>query len=242
MKIAIISDIHSNIEALSAVLNEIENHNIRTIYCLGDIVGYGPNPRECIDTVKKTSQVILAGNHDFASVKKTELEYFNSYAREAIEKTRRLLKNSHRDFLSSLDYTLEDDTATYVHATPELPSMWDYILSSYDAVRNFTAFTTQVCFVGHSHIPVIFETSDNDSIAELHSQQIELHEDYRYIINVGSVGQPRDQDARAAFGIYEADHHSYEQIRVEYDVAKTQKKMRKLKLPEFLITRIAEGQ
>ena len=163
MKIALISDIHSNSEALAAVMEEIESLHVDTIYCLGDLVGYGPEPNECVGRIKDTASVIVAGNHDYAAVGLTPSDYFNKYARDAIEWTADTITREISDFLSGLDMIHRTDNALFVHATPQNPIEWDYIFSHNDAERNFRFFSEQVCFIGHSHIPNYFVRSGDGS-------------------------------------------------------------------------------
>jgi len=241
MKHAIISDIHGNIEALEKVLERIENEKVDDIICLGDLVGYGPNPKECIERIQKVARIILAGNHDHAAVGLTDPNYFNFYAKIAVEWTAMTLSKSEKNFLSSVPLMANNGSATYVHATPREPAAWDYIMSLEDAQSNFEHFSNQVCFIGHSHVPVIIELNNGDSCRLLNSTAVTFKPDCRYIINLGSVGQPRDRDTRASFGVFDDEALLFELIRVEYPYITTQQKILKTGLPSFLAERLGKG-
>lgn len=245
MRYAIISDIHSNLEALQAVLKTIEQEKIDKILCLGDIVGYGPNPNECIELVQQHCEIILTGNHDFACIENSELFYFNQYAKQAIEWTLTVLNNDNLQYLTDLPFNAIAEDFYLVHANPYDPKTWDYILSLDEAIYNFPKFDERICFIGHSHHPIIyFEYLDN---AELKynlklSSKIEIEPNKRYIINVGSVGQPRDGNPDAAFGIIDTATSSYELKRTSYNINQTCQKMMSAGLPQFLADRILIGR
>lgn len=242
MKYAIISDIHGNLEALDTVLAEIEKQKADSIICLGDIVGYGPNPNECVDKIKEVTEVSLAGNHDYAPLGKLDLSYFNPWARDAIRWTADELSESSIEFLLELPLKLEMNGFTIVHATPEQPAEWNYILTIGDAARNFSEFENQVCFVGHSHVPMVVSVDQEGEYLVQKENPLKIEEGLRYIINVGSVGQPRDLNPKASFAIYDHDEKTYQLLRVEYDISQTQSKIRKSGLPEFLAERLELGQ
>ena len=247
MRYAIISDIHSNLEALQAVLKTIELEKIDKIVCLGDVVGYGPEPNECIELVQQHCEIILTGNHDFACIEKSELLYFNQYAAKAVEWTVTVLSKENLDYLANLPLVGEIDDFFLVHSSPFEPQSWDYILSLDDAEFNFSKFENndQICFIGHSHHPVIYVEylEDGNKYYKQHmDHKIQLKEDCRYIINVGSVGQPRDYNPDAAFGIVDTTTQLYELKRVGYDVKKTYQKMISADLPQFLADRLLIGK
>lgn len=242
MRYAIISDIHGNLEALQSVLAEIKKKDVDSILCLGDMVGYGPNPNECIDLIKEQAEVILAGNHDYAPLGKIELSYFNQWARIAIEWTSENLNPASIDFLKSLPLQKEVDGFTIVHATPLEPDEWNYIISLGDAAKNFPEFKGQICFIGHSHVPMVVSVDEERNYCVLTDNPLKIHQKIRYIINVGSVGQPRDSNPMASFAILDTADNVYELLRVPYDIAKTQKKIRENKLPEMLAARLEVGQ
>ncbi len=242
MKYAIISDIHGNYEALESVLMEIDRHGVDSILCLGDVVGYGPNPNECVALIRERAEVTLAGNHDHAPLGRMDISYFNPWARSAIEWTRKELTQSSIDFLLELPLKIDRDDFTIVHSTPLEPADWNYIITIGDAVKNFPEFSTRVCFIGHSHVPMAISLNEGDDCRVLKENPIVISEDLRYIINVGSVGQPRDLNPLSSFAFYDTSDKKYELVRVEYDIAKTQRKIRQSKLPDFLAERLELGQ
>lgn len=239
-KYAVISDVHSNLEALRAVLNDIEKEKIKKVLFIGDVVGYGPDPVKCIELIRKRCIYSVAGNHDWAVIGYTPSDYFNYNARVAIEWTKEQLAEDDFKFLRSLSIVkvLEKEGVFLVHASPKEPDAWNYILSLYDAEINFQYFKERICLIGHSHVPFIIETLPSGEIV-LHREEIEFKESCRYIINVGSVGQPRDGNPDAAYAIINDKYARI--IRVRYDIEKTQKKMEKAGLPEFLIERLSKG-
>ena len=225
MKIAVIADIHSNQEALEAVLKEIENEKADKIYCLGDIVGYGPSPNECIDLVKGVTDKVVVGNHDSAVINQTDMMLFNSYARESTEWTRRMISDENYEYLLNLPLKISEHDMLFVHSTPLIPEDWNYILTQHSAEKHFNYFTESVCFIGHSHRPEMFRSVDN-----------------RLIVNVGSVGQPRDGNPKASFVIWNTEESEYELKRVEYDIKAVYKKVVKAGLNEFLGERLMVGR
>jgi diadenosine tetraphosphatase ApaH/serine/threonine PP2A family protein phosphatase len=242
MRYGIFSDIHGNLEALEAVLEELDRRQVDKRICLGDVVGYGPNPNECVELVRERADLVLAGNHDHAAIGRVDTTYFNIYARQAVEWTARQLTPESRAFLESLPFEQVMDDFTVVHSTPEEPERWDYLTSIGDALRNFPKFRGQACFIGHSHVPIIVAMRANGECAVERRNPLHFVDGERYIINVGSVGQPRDMNPDAAFGIYEDDARKYELCRVPYDVAATQKKIINAGLPYFLAERLERGQ
>lgn len=242
MRYAIISDIHANLEALESVLSEIEKHYVDSVLCLGDVVGYGPNPNECVEVIRDRAEVILAGNHDYAPLGKLDLTYFNPWARAAVEWTAEQLSESSRDFLLSLPLRLDLEGFTIVHATPLEPEQWNYIITIGDAVENFPEFKGRVCFVGHSHVPMIVSVNQHEDYRVVRENPLQIDSHRRYIINVGSVGQPRDLIPRASYSIYDTEILNYQLFRVDYDLAETQSKIIASGLPPFLAERLELGQ
>ena len=242
MRYGLISDIHGNLEALSVVIKELEKRNVDAVLCLGDIIGYGPDPEECVNLVKRHANVILAGNHDYAALGLLDIRYFNPHARRAIEWTASQISEATRKFLKERPLMRVYDDFTIVHATPAEPEKWNYILSLEDAAENFDHFQNQVCFIGHSHVPVIIARDEQGKISVRKGNEIELQDKEKYIINIGSVGQPRDLDPRAAFAIFDAERKHYELVRVPYDVKTTQQKILQQGLPFFLAERLEKGQ
>jgi predicted phosphodiesterase len=244
MRYAFISDIHANLEALEAVFEDIETQDIDDVICLGDIVGYGANPNECVDLVKKQCPVTLLGNHDAAAVELLSTQHFNIHAKIAIEWTTQNLRKEIWNTLCELPLKATVDPITLVHATPYEPNMWYYITSLEEAAFNFQFFDTQICMVGHTHIPIIIVL---DSQKELYVHQdagIKLDdiEGSRLLINVGSVGQPRDRNPRSCYGIFDMEAGEFSYRRVTYNIEKTQQKMKKIKMPEFLVSRLEDGR
>jgi len=242
LKYAIISDIHGNLEALKSVLQEIEKQKVDSVLCLGDIVGYGPNPNECVELVKEKTEVALAGNHDYAPLGKIDIAYFNPWARSAIEWTADQLTQLSIDYLLSLPLKMEVNGFTIVHATPHKPDEWNYITTIGDAVKNFAEFGSQICFIGHSHVPLVVSVDSENEYLVLSDNPIKVLPDHRYIINVGSVGQPRDSNPLASYGIFDNSTNIFEYHRVEYNISQTQNKIKATNLPVFLAERLALGQ
>lgn len=244
MRFAFISDIHANLEALEAVLDDIGSQNIDELICLGDIVGYGANPNECCELISSRSPVTLLGNHDAAAVDQLSTQHFNIHAKIAIEWTSKNLKKENQTFLEALPLKATKPSMTLVHATPYEPNMWYYITSLEEAAFNCQFFDTQLCFVGHTHIPIII-VLDKDKELYVHQDSL-IHldevENGRLLINVGSVGQPRDRNPKSCYGIFDDDSGEFTYRRVAYDIDKTQSKMKKIKMPEFLITRLQDGR
>lgn len=241
MRYAVIADVHGNLEALEAVLKKLNEESFDALLFLGDSVGYGPNPNECIEVLKKKAQVLLAGNHDRAVVGLTDIEYFNPHAQTAIEWTREVLKDENKKFLASLpiEKQMIDEGIYLVHSTPKEPEKWHYLMTSWDAYKNFPFFSEKICLIGHSHVPAIIEEPPEGKI-NIINISAEIKDDCRYIINAGSVGQPRDGNPEAAYVIL--TENSAEIKRVPYDILLTQKKMRDQGLPDHLINRLAHGR
>jgi predicted phosphodiesterase len=238
---AVISDIHGNLEALEAVLEAISREHVDAVYCLGDLVGYGPNPNECIDLAQDHSNIVIAGNHDWAAIGYTDTDYFNIYAKIAIMWTSQNLTEENHEFLEKVPLLkrLNEESIFLVHATPKSPDEWHYILNYHEAEENFEYLPDKFCLIGHSHVPVIMEKNSGGKI-NAYRGRLFFRDDCSYIINVGSVGQPRDGNPLASFGLLYPD--KIEIKRVPYDISKTQEKMRKAELPEYLIERLAVGR
>jgi len=225
LKIAIISDIHGNLVALEAVMDSIRSEGVDRVVCLGDVVGYGARPNECVDVIRSNEIPCILGNHDEGAIGLGDINYFNQWAREAILWTSVSLNEKSKEFLMSLKFTYEIEDMLFVHASPYEPKSWHYIFSEYEARLSFSSFKQQVCFVGHTHIPAVFSEPDGR----------------RHIINVGSVGQPRDHDPRACWELYETDPEKFKLIRVEYDVEEASSQIIAEALPGFLADRLKSG-
>jgi len=243
MRCLIISDVHANLAALETVFRDAGQFDI--IWCLGDMVGYGPDPNECISLLREYPHVCLAGNHDWAALGKLDIRTFNGDARAANHWTQSVLTQESYAYLRGLEPQHVEQGYTLVHGSPRQP-IWEYILDPLTAELNFSAFKTPVCFVGHTHVPVCFylpEPSD-DHLCEPRSprygQLIPLTSG-RWIVNPGSVGQPRDGLPYAGYAMLDTENHTLEHRRVEYPVEVTQEKMRAYRLPHRLIERLALG-
>jgi putative phosphoesterase len=234
MRIAIISDIHSNLEALKKTFEIIDTKNIDEIICLGDIVGYGANPNECVELVRRRVRYCVLGNHDYAIIDPRETLFFNTYARYADLWTREVITKENLDFLKSLPLTVKFKNLLFVHSSPAYPREWEYIFTEVQARVQFPYFKEKICFIGHSHYPGIYPESGKFNG--------KLDKNSRYIINVGSVGQPRDGDWRLSFGIFDTEKWTYENIRAEYDVDRASAKIIQNGLPQYLADRILIGR
>jgi predicted phosphodiesterase len=242
MRILVISDIHANYNALEAVLKDAGE--VDETWCLGDIVGYGPDPNAVVEEVRDIKNLTcLLGNHDVAVIGRIPFESFNGDARRALEYHERVLSASNMDFLRSLPSNLKvRENASLVHGSPR-DSVWEYVLNTLSARLNFDHFTTPWCMVGHSHIQCMFhfdEASDRVSLKPIKAgERIALQP--RLIMNPGSVGQPRDRDPRSAYAIYDSEAKTWEPRRVTYNIAEVQQRIREVGLPEKHAVRIAEG-
>jgi predicted phosphodiesterase len=232
MKIAVLSDIHGNLEALTAAFRTIESKGIRSVYCLGDIIGYGADPGPCIDLLMKRNIQTVVGNHDRALFDNHVLMCFNRNAKYAIEWTRQRLTQEQMNFLESLPYAVTDGDSTFVHASPLRPEEWDYLMSQRDAEASFPAFTTPLCWIGHTHMPDAFAEDGKERMPERGG---------RFIINVGSIGQPRDHDSRLSFCVFDTEDWSLEYVREEYDIEMAKKKIIDAGLPRWLGDRLLNG-
>lgn len=242
MLYAIVSDIHSNLEALSTV----PTVGMDAVYCVGDVVGYGPNPNECCEMVREKHAVTILGNHDAAVIGTMPLEWFNPAAREAAEWTRAQLTAENRLFLESLPLVSRSEHFIMVHGSLSAPERFEYITSPWEARPTFDSMDPfDLCFVGHSHVAEYYARKVGemgaDQIMMIGGGIIDLKPGFRYIVNPGSVGQPRDGNPHAAFAVYDTDAQTVEICRVEYPISVTQEKMRSAGLPDPLITRLEYG-
>ena len=242
MRYLIISDIHANMAALETVLADTPAFD--EIWCLGDMVGYGPNPTECIERIQEFPHICLAGNHDRAVMGRLDLNSFNLDARVANMWAQTELTPAARAYLSGLPVEIERDGFHIVHGSPREP-VWEYILDVGVACTNFSYFPTTVCLVGHSHIPVVFVLDEQRHRCE--AVMPPLFDAFslganRMILNPGSVGQPRDGDPRASYAMLDTENMTWELRRVSYPVEIVQERMRARKLPRRLISRLAMGR
>jgi len=244
MRYLIISDIHANQAALSAVLSDAGSFDL--IWCLGDLVGYGPDPNECIEQLRDLPHFSLAGNHDWAALGKLDITSFNSDARVASIWTQAELTAASREYLDALPTDQVNDQFTLAHASPRQP-VWEYVLDPLIAQRNFAYFQTPYCLVGHTHIPVIFcHRGDNPggctTLAPPYHGPVHLEIEGRLILNPGSVGQPRDGNSDASYAILDTRAMTWEHRRVPYPIEITQERMRARDLPPRLIERLSYGR
>jgi predicted phosphodiesterase len=242
MRVLLISDIHANLTALEAVLKAVGSYDL--VWCLGDIVGYGPQPNECVRRVDELKALSIVGNHDLACLGDLDLSDFNHDARVASEWTNGVLNETSRAYLKSIaPFRTVDEQVTHAHGSPRQP-IWEYLLEPKQADESLHFFETQLCFVGHTHIPTIFQSAGGRPARRMLPKDghvLTLDPQTRYIINPGSIGQPRDGDARAAYGIFDRDADTVSFHRIAYNIKKTQKLMEMVKLPEMLISRLTYG-
>ncbi len=251
MLYGVFSDVHSNHEALTAVLDFLEDLGVGGWICCGDLVGYGPDPNACLDRVRSLKNLtVIGGNHDLAVVERLDLDWFNQYARAAVVWTRGQLTDANRAFLQGLTARIETPNFTLAHGTPRNPPE-EYLLSPLQFKDNVPLVNKWPLFVGHSHMPLLFRFAEGDG-EKVDNRFLEDQEEVLprlhggamgpVAINPGSVGQPRDQDNRAACGVYDSDKGTFRVFRLPYDVAAVQAKIRAAGLPEYLALRLAYGQ
>jgi diadenosine tetraphosphatase ApaH/serine/threonine PP2A family protein phosphatase len=241
MRTLIISDIHANLTALETVLADAAPFD--AVWCLGDLVGYGPDPNECIERIIQLPNLqCIIGNHDAAAVGTIEVDSFNPEARKSVVWTQDRLTPANHEFLKKLPERLDLEYITLVHGSPYRP-VWEYLLDTRSATFNFELFESPYCFVGHTHLPVMYYLPDDRLVAQLvvpeHISQMTLAP--RAILNPGSVGQPRDHDPRAAYAMLDLTDYTWAWRRVEYDIQAVQERMRQQDLPERHIARLSAG-
>jgi predicted phosphodiesterase len=240
MRFAILSDIHSNLEAFEAVLADARARECTQFVCLGDVVGYNANPHECVERVREMDCPVVKGNHDEQASLIESSRDFNELAEHAIEWTRDNLTEEDKEWLRGMRFQRQVRDFTIVHATLDTPAQWGYVFNNLDAAASFTYQHTAVCFFGHTHVPMAFIR--DEGIKRVRIEQLPIDMTKKYFINTGSVGQPRDADWRAAYCIYHLDKNVVEQRRVKYDLATAQKKIIKAGLPRLLAERLAIGR
>jgi len=240
MKFAIIADIHANLEAFEVVLEDIKNQNCTHIACLGDVVGYNANPKECLDIVRSMNIPCVKGNHDEYCSSDEHLEGFNPAAAEAVNWTRKQLTDEDRQWLRDLRYTRMVTSFTIVHATLDGPQRWGYVFDKLAAAASFTYQNTAICFFGHTHVPVAF-MRDNMVRGGTYSK-FKTEPGKKYFVNVGAVGQPRDGNPKSAYVVYDVFEGTIELRRLDYDIPKAQAKIRAAGLPERLAERLDYGK
>lgn len=240
MRIAIFGDIHSNLEALESVISDSQLQGCTHYICLGDLVGYSADPAACVDLVRSLDCPVIKGNHDEQAAMSGSLTGFTELAAKAMRWTREQLKESDKGWLRSLRLQRVIRDFTVVHATLDTPHKWGYIVTPGDAAASFTYQHTPICFFGHTHEPVLFQTGI--VVKRQTFDKIQLKPGSQYLINVGSVGQPRDGDWRAAYVIYQPETLDVELRRIPYDIETTQQKILSAGLPRELAERLAIGK
>jgi len=241
MRYAIFSDIHSNLEALEAVLEAYQKERIDKYLCVGDIVGYGANPNECIAKVKESATVTLAGNHDWAVVDLFPTDNFNPAAQEAVFWTKEHLGENGKVFLQSLKLIYVIENFVLVHGSLDKPQNFNYLTNVYDCAATFQLLKSSVCFVGHTHVPVVFIQDKEGNSHYQDVDSLKIAPQNKYIINVGSVGQPRDSIPQAAYSIFDTENQEVQIKRIKYDVFKARRKIIEAGLPSFLGDRLLTG-
>lgn len=246
MRIGILGDVHSNLEALTAAVARLRDERVEHWVQVGDIVGYGADPIACVELVRELRCTVCLGNHDAAVVGFIPTEYFNHFARRAIEWTREHLRPAEMDYLRSLPLKVEHPLYTVVHGSLHLPEQFGYVFSPVEAADSIAKQRTKLAFVGHSHIPAVYMHRNHGSPRDLQCVfepefEVDVSSHDRVLVNVGSVGQPRDEDPRAACAVYDSDAQIVRVVRAEYDIETTQRKIRAAGLPSVLADRLALG-
>lgn len=242
MKIGFFSDVHANWEALSACLKDFEKQGLNKLFFLGDAVGYGADPNLVVQKINEICEIKILGNHDAAVIGRLSPEYFNHYAQKSFYHTQKVLTQDNFKLLENFSISSEWDKFFLVHALPNDPESWGYILTLGDAEENFDSFQTQVCLIGHSHRPVIVEKQGDKRAVQVRSDTLVFDQNCRYIVNVGSVGQPRDGNPNACYLIYDSEKDEISYRRVEYDLKSAQDKMREANMPGYLVDRLSSGK
>jgi diadenosine tetraphosphatase ApaH/serine/threonine PP2A family protein phosphatase len=243
MRFAIVADIHSNLAALTAVLDDVElRGGVDEVWSLGDVVGYGPDPHQCLELLRRYNHVGVAGNHDWAAIGKVDTSDFNPDAAAACHWTAHQLSPEDIGYLESLPLVVQRDDFTLVHGSPRDP-IWEYLLAIGSARQNFAYFQSQFCLAGHSHVPLVFELEETGEciFIEFPAEGVLALAEKRLIINPGGVGQPRDGDPRASYAIFDNEAMSITHYRIPYDISATQTRMVANGLPRRLTERLSYG-
>jgi len=240
MKYAVIADIHANLEALEVVLEDSRTQRCTDYCCVGDVVGYNANPKECLDIIREMGMPCVKGNHDEYCSTDEDLVGFNPHAAEAVNWTRKQLSAEDRLWLKDMKYVRLVSSFSMVHATLDGPQRWGYVFEKLAAAASFTYQNTSVCFFGHTHVPVAFV---RDSMVRGGTySKFKVEPGRKYFVNVGSVGQSRDGVAKATYVVYDLDEGTIELRRLDYDIPKAQKKILEAGLPPRLADRLAVGK
>jgi predicted phosphodiesterase len=241
VKLGIISDVHSNLEALRAVLGRLKEKGATQFVCCGDIVGYGPNPNECVEIVRGLKACCVAGNHDWGAVGRAKTASFNNAAAAALEWTRRQLTDSNRIYLDNLTLAEACEPMLVVHGSAAAPERFEYVLLPAEADEQMGYYSQSICVAGHTHSPLVVGRAPGAVLEELPADTLRLKPETKYFINAGSVGQPRDSDPDACAVLFDIGAGTMTFLRVPYDVAAVQRKMAAAGLPASLAARLAGG-
>lgn len=242
MKLGLFSDVHSNLEALKAVLSVLEGAGVNRYVCCGDIVGYGPDPNKCVELVRGLKPVCVAGNHDCGVTGRTQTIRFNSTAKQALEWTGGQLTRANRLYLESLPLAERFDHLFIVHSSPSEPDEWAYVFSPREAEEEMEFYSETICLAGHSHQPFAAWRLPVEQAQFIKEDSFKIDPGAKYFINLGSVGQPRDGNPHACCAVYNLRTSTIAFHRVAYDIAATQKKIRAAGLPEYLAERLGDGR
>ncbi len=243
MKIGIISDIHGNYEALSVVANYLERF-CDCIFCLGDIVGYGADPQKCVSLIKEAGYKTIAGNHEYAVIGKIDCEYFHKLAKESVKYAKAQLCKKNMQYLEELPLSIVFNDISFTHASFDKELPWVYLGDS-NIKKQFNCLKTQIGFVGHTHIPLYYQKKEAEIFTNKEyfiNPELTIQENSKYIINVGSVGQPRDLQTKATFGIYDTHTKEFLLDRMDYNLDRTIKKIKYSSLPKELADRLTQGK
>jgi diadenosine tetraphosphatase ApaH/serine/threonine PP2A family protein phosphatase len=240
MKFAIFGDIHANLEAFDAVMEDAKALGAEQFVCIGDVVGYNANPHECVARLQELGCPVVKGNHDEEASATTEIVGLNPLAHAALEWTRRQLTQEDKHWLRNLRMVRQVRDFTIVHATLDTPTSWAYVMNRFDAMASFSYQFTPVCFFGHTHTPRFYVKALSVSLDS--SESLRIDAGRKYFVNVGSVGQPRDGDWRSAYALYDHDNQEITIRRVPYDIETAQRKIRAAGLPDQLAERLALGK
>ena len=240
MKYAILGDIHANLEALTAVLQDAKEQGVTDYACTGDVVGYNADPKACLQMIRTLKCQVVQGNHDYYAACNESMELFTPMAQKSIRWTRKHLSPFERKYLRHLPLIVDIENFTIVHSSLSNPHRWNYIFKRKAADANFKNQFNNVCFFGHTHVPLAFVKGP--SIEKGFYETLHIRPGFQYLINVGSVGQPRDREPKAAYVIYDLEAKTVTMRRIEYDIETTQKKIRAAGLPFRNALRLASGR
>lgn len=242
MRVGFFSDVHGNWEALSACLQDFEKEGLSKLFFLGDAVGYGADPNQVVEKITELCEISILGNHDAAAIGQLSPHYFNQYARASFYYTQKVLTSDNLAILEKAKIISTWDDFTFVHALPRSPESWGYISTLREAEDNFKYFDNQVCLIGHSHRNFVVSKKGNSKAELIDTESITLEENCRYIINVGSVGQPRDGNPKACYAVYNTADKKLTFKRIKYDIKTAQEKMIKAAIPGYLVNRLKVGR